>query len=99
MARESRIEGLTANDLIPLDRARKGKKLSTAAWEGPTDPDARIARMKDRRTRLAHQTKRAEDLDTGALVAAEIHAAGHAEPRLDLPQRQRMRGTRRRSGR
>src|SRR4051795_13697287 len=51
MAAESGIETPTADDLIRLDRSRKGKKLSNADWESPTDPDARIAKMKDGRTR------------------------------------------------
>ena len=50
MAADSGIETPTADDLIRLDRARPGKKLSNAEWESPTDPDARIARMKDGRT-------------------------------------------------
>ena len=75
MARESGIDTPTADDLIRLDRARKGKKLSNADWESPTDPDAHIARMKDGRTRLAHKPEHALDLDTGAVVAVEMHAA------------------------
>src|SRR6476661_7540718 len=49
MAQESGIETPTAEDLIRLDRKRKGKKLSNADWESPTDPDARIAKLKDGR--------------------------------------------------
>ena len=79
MARESGIETPTADDLIRLDRARKGKKLSNAEWESPTDPDARVARLKDGRTRLAHKPEHAVDLDTGAVVAAEMHAADRGD--------------------
>ena len=46
MAKESGIETPTAEDLIRLDRKRKGKRLSNAEWESPTDPDARIAKLK-----------------------------------------------------
>ena len=55
MAAESGIETPTADDLIRLDRSRKGKKLSNADWESPTDPDARIAKLKDGRTHLAYK--------------------------------------------
>lgn len=55
MAKESGVETPAAEDLIRLDRARKGKRLSNTEWESPTDPDARIARLKDGRTRLAHK--------------------------------------------
>lgn len=79
MARESGIETPTADDLIRLDRARKGKKLSNTEWESPADPDARIARLKDGRTRLAHKPEHAVDLDTGTVVAAEMHAADRGD--------------------
>ena len=36
-----------AEDLDRLDRNRKGKKLSNTDWQSPTDPDARIAKLKD----------------------------------------------------
>src|SRR6478672_8799626 len=39
MAKESGIETPTAEELIRLDRKRKGKTLSNAEWESPTDPD------------------------------------------------------------
>src|ERR1700716_182821 len=79
MAMESGIETPTAEDLIRLDRARKGKKLSNTDWQSPTDPDARIAKLKDGRTHLAYKPEHAMDLDTGAVVAAELHAADHGD--------------------
>jgi transposase len=79
MARESGIETPTAEELVRLDRNRKGKKLSNADWESPTDPDARIAKMKDGRTHLAYKPEHAMDLDTGAVVAAEVHAADQGD--------------------
>lgn len=79
MATESGIETPTADDLIRLDRGRKGKKLSNTDWESPTDPDARIARMKDGRTHLAYKPEHAVDLDTGAVVAAEMHLADQGD--------------------
>ena len=75
MAAESGIETPTADDLIRLDRSRKGKKLSNADWESPTDPDARIARMKDGRTHLAYKPEHAVDLDTGAVVSPAADAS------------------------
>ncbi len=79
MAVESGIETPTAADLIRLDRKRKGKKLSNAEWESPTDPDARIAKLKDGRTHLAYKPEHAVDLDTGAVVAAEMHLADRGD--------------------
>ena len=75
MAQESGIETPTAEDLARFDRRRKGKTLSNADWESPTDPDARIAKMKDGTTHLAYKPEHAVDLDTGVVVAAPIHPA------------------------
>lgn len=79
MAAESGIETPTADDLIRLDRTRPGKKLSNTDWQSPTDPDARIARMKDGRTHLAYKPEHAVDLDTGAVIAAEMHPADQGD--------------------
>jgi hypothetical protein len=79
LAEESGIETPTADDLIRLDKQRKGKKLSNEDWESPTDPDARIAKMKDGRTRLGYKPEHAVDLDTGAIVAAPIHGADQGD--------------------
>jgi len=79
MAVESGVETPTAQDLIRLDRNRKGKKLSNADWASPADPDARIAKMKDGRTHLAYKPEHAMDLDTGAVVAAELHPADQGD--------------------
>jgi transposase len=81
LARESGIETPRAEDLVRLDRARKGKTLSNADWASPTDPEARIARMKDGTTHLAYKPEHAVDLDTGVIVAARIHPADQGDTR------------------
>ena len=52
LARESGIETPTAEDLARLDRKRKGKKLSNEDWVSKSDPEAKIAKMKDGTTHL-----------------------------------------------
>jgi transposase len=79
LAKESGIATPSAEDLIRLDRKRKGKRLSNAEWASPTDPEARIAKLKDGRTRLAYKPEHAVDLDTGAIVAAEVHLADRGD--------------------
>lgn len=79
MAEESGIETPSADDLIRMDRARKGKKLSNEDWVSGTDPEAKIAKMKDGTTHLAYKPEHAVDLDTGAVVAAEIHPADQGD--------------------
>ena len=79
LAKESGIATPTAEDLVRLDRKRKGKRLSNAEWASPSDPEARIAKLKDGRTRLAYKPEHAVDLETGAIVAAEIHPADQGD--------------------
>jgi transposase len=79
LAAESGIATPTAEDLVRLDRKRKGKRLSNAEWASPTDPEARIAKLKDGRTRLAYKPEHAVDLDTAAIVAAEVHLADRGD--------------------
>ena len=79
LAKESGIATPTADDLIRLDRNRQGKRLSNADWVSPSDPEAKIAKMKNGRTRLAYKPEHAVDLDTGAIVAAEIHPADQGD--------------------
>jgi transposase len=75
MAKESGIETPRADDLVRIDRNRKGKKLSNEEWVSRTDPQAKIARLKDGRTHLAYKPEHAVDLDTGVIVAAALHPA------------------------
>lgn len=79
MAKESGIDTPTADDLVRLDRKRKGKKLSNTDWESATDPDAKVARMKNGSTRLGYKPEHAVDLDTGVIVAAPIHPADQGD--------------------
>jgi transposase len=79
MAKESGVETPTIDDLIRLDRKRKGKKLSNEDWPSKTDPEAKIAKMKDGSTHLAYKPEHAVDLDTGVIVAAPIHEADQGD--------------------
>jgi transposase len=60
--------------LARLDRKR-AKKGSNDDWTHPLDPDARITKMKDGRTHLAHKAEHAVDLETGAVVAVTVQDA------------------------
>jgi len=79
MAQESGVETPTAEDLARFDRKRKGETLSNADWKSATDPEAKIAKMKDGTTHLAYKPEHAADLDTGVVVAAPIHPADEGD--------------------
>jgi transposase len=74
LAQASGIETPTRTDLARVDRKRP-KKGSNQDWTHPHDPDARIAKMKDGRTHLAHKAEHAVDMETGAVVAVTLHGA------------------------
>ncbi len=74
LATASGIKTPTREALARLDRRRK-KRTSNKDWESPSDPDAKITKMKDGRTHLAHKAEHAVDLDSGALVAVTLHGA------------------------
>jgi transposase len=74
LAQQSGIATPTREDLARVDRKRK-KKGSNQEWVNPHDPDARITRMKDGSTHLAHKAEHAVDMDTGAVVAVTLQEA------------------------
>lgn len=78
LAQASGVETPTREELVRLDRKRK-KKTSNKDWKSPTDPDARVAKMKDTRTHLAHKAEHAVDLETGAIVAVTLQGADEGD--------------------
>ena len=69
----------TLAELAAFDRKRQGKTLSNQEWESPTDPDARVAKMKAGTTHLAHKAEYAVDLESGALVGVTLQAADQGD--------------------
>ncbi len=78
LAKESGIETPTREDLARLDRKRK-KKTSNKEWTNPHDPDAKVTKMKDGRTHLAHKAEHAVDVETGAIVAVTMQGADQGD--------------------
>jgi transposase len=78
LAQASGIETPTREDLARLDRKRP-KKGSNDDWTHPLDPDAKITKMKDGRTHLAHKAEHAVDLETGAVVAVTVQDADEGD--------------------
>jgi transposase len=75
---EEGIENPTDEEIRRYDRKRK-KKVSNKEWESPTDPDSRIAKMKDGRTHLAYKAEHTVDLDSEFVLAATVHPADQAD--------------------
>jgi transposase len=81
LAKAEGIQNPTEEDLRRLDRGRKDKKVANAHWESPTDPDSRIAKMKDGRTHLAYKAEHAVDVVSEAIVATTVTFADQSDAR------------------
>lgn len=79
LAKEAGIERPTDDDLRRIDRKRKDKKVSNTDWASPTDPDSRIARMKDGTTHFAYKAEHAVDVESDLIVAATVQQADHPD--------------------
>ena len=79
LAKQTGIDTPTAEDLTKNEKKRKNKRLSNKEWKSRSDEDARIARMKNGATHMAYKPEHAVDLDTGAVIAAEIHPADEGD--------------------
>jgi transposase len=74
LAQEAGMETPTREQLARMDRKRK-KRMPNEDWMNPHDPDAKITRMKDGSTHLAHKAEHAVDMETGAVVAVTLQGA------------------------
>ena len=78
LAKASGIETPTREDLAKLDKKRP-KKGSNDDWQHPHDPDARITKMQDGSTHLAHKAEHTIDLDTQAIIAINLCGADEGD--------------------
>jgi transposase len=79
LAAEAGIEDPSDEDLRRFDRGRTDKKVSNEDWASPTDPDSRIAKMKDGTTHLAYKAEHVVDLGSNLVLAAEVYHADQAD--------------------
>jgi transposase len=79
LATEAGLENPSPEELIRFDKKRTGQTMSNADWQAPTDPDSKIARMKDGTTHLAYKAEHVVDLPSGLVLAAEIYPADQSD--------------------
>ena len=75
---EKGVDNPTDEEVRRFDKNRP-KKVSNQEWESPTDPDSRIAKMKDGTTHLAYKAEHVVDLDSEFVLAATVHPADQAD--------------------
>lgn len=79
LAKDAGIENPTDEDLRRFDKKRTDKKVSNDDWESPTDPDSRIAKMKDGTTHLAYRAEHVVDLGSDFVLSATITPANQSD--------------------
>jgi hypothetical protein len=79
LAAAAGIENPTDEDLRRFDKKRTDKKVSNDDWQSPSDPDSRIAKMKDGRTHLAYKAEHVVDLKTDLVLAAVVYEANRGD--------------------
>ena len=79
LAREAGLETTDGAELRNFDRKRAGKKMSNEQWQNPHDPDAKIGRTKDGATDMVYLPEHTVDLDTGAIVQAQVLPGDHRD--------------------
>jgi transposase len=79
LAAEAGIQNPTDEELRRFDQKRPAKKVSNDDWQSPSDPDSRIAKMKDGRTHLAYKAEHVVDLKTDLVLAATIYEGNRAD--------------------
>jgi transposase len=85
LAQEAGIEDPSDEELRRFDKKRPNKKVSNEEWQSGTDPDSRIAKMKDGTTHLAYKAEHVVDLDTNLILSAEIYHADQGDAETLVP--------------
>jgi transposase len=78
LAAQSGIDPEDSAAVRKFDRKRP-KKMSNQEWENPDDPDAKIGPKKDGATDMIYKPQTVVDLDTGAIVGAEMLPGDQAD--------------------
>jgi transposase len=86
LATEAGVDAEDAAAVRRFDRQRSGRKTSNQEWVNPHDPEAKVAPAKDGAIDMLYKPEHVVDLDTGAVVSAEVRLADQADT-TDLAER------------
>ena len=78
LASENGIDPKDSDAVRRFDRKRP-KKMSNQEWENPHDPDAKIGPTKAGATDMIYKPENTVDLDTGAILNAEVRSGDEAD--------------------
>jgi len=79
LAAEAGVDAQDVSAVRRFDKKRPGRKTSNQEWVNPNDPDAKVALAKDGATDMLYKPENVVDLDTGAILGAEVRQADEAD--------------------
>jgi transposase len=79
LATEAGVDAQDAAAVRRFDKQRPGRKTSNQEWVNPYDRDAKVSKAKDGATDMLYKPENIVDLDTGAILNAEVRKADEAD--------------------
>jgi hypothetical protein len=87
LAEEAGIDAGDMKAVRRLDRQREGRKTSNQEWQNPHDPEAKVGRTKDGACDMIYKPEHITDLESGAIVRAEVRPGDAADNDASLCDR------------
>ena len=87
LAEEAGIDASDMKAVRRFDRRREGRKTSNQEWQNPHDPEAKVGRTKDGACDMIYKPEHITDLESGAIVRAEVRPGDAADNDASLCDR------------
>jgi transposase len=79
LAAEAGIDPQDTKAVRRFDKKRPGRKTSNDDWQNPHDPAAKVGRTKDGACDMVYKPEHISDLESGAIIHAEVRAGDAAD--------------------
>jgi transposase len=79
LAAEQGVDTQDEGALRRFDKNRPGRRTSNEEWKNPHDPQAKVGRTKDGACDMIYKPEHVTDLESGAIVQAEVLEGDHAD--------------------
>ena len=79
LAAQAGVDPEDAKAVRRFDKKRPERKTSNQEWVNPHDPEAKVGKTKDGATDMIYKPEHISDLESGAIVQAEVRCADAAD--------------------
>ncbi|MCX8097892.1 MAG: transposase [Casimicrobiaceae bacterium] len=87
LAAQAGIDPADIKAVRRFDRQREGRKTSNQQWQNPHDAEAKVGRTKDGACDMIHKPEHISDLESGAIISAEVRSGDAADNDESLCER------------